>query len=117
MKLRLIHWERNEGARRANLLRSLRYDVDAEPIDNAELKLLVLKPPDILVIDLTRLPARGRDIGVFIHEHVPDLRIVFVGGKEWTVAGIKQVIPEANFTEWALIAPVLETFVADGFND
>ena len=114
MKVRLIHWEHGEGEKRANLLRSLHYDVDDEPIDNAELKLLVSKPPDILVIDLTRLPARGRDIGAFVHEHVRDLPIVFVGGKEWTVAGIKQVIPDATFSEWALIEPALSRIEGSG---
>lgn len=114
MKVRFITWANSDGARHATLLRSLRHDVDDEPIDTAELRLLVAKPPDVLVIDLSRLPARGRDIGVFVHEQLPDLPIVFAGGKDWTNAGIEQLIPDANFAEWALIAPALERIKVGG---
>ena len=83
-RLHLIHWNRNEAAERIERLRAGGYEVSLAPLDGPSvLRELRAQPPDGVVIDLTRLPSHGREVGVALRRfkdtrHVP---IVFVEGE------------------------------------
>jgi DNA-binding response OmpR family regulator len=83
MKLvRLIHWKEEEVADRIEWLRAAGFAVDAAPFYGASLRRLREAPPDAIVIDLTRLPSPGGDLGVNLRKtratrHLP---LVFVAG-------------------------------------
>lgn len=113
--IRLIHWNDREAAERAERLRALGYAVnDAPPNGPTLLKELAQEPPAALVIDLSRLPSQGRDVGVSLRQRkaTRDLPLVFVGGEPEKVAQIRALLPDAVYTEWEAIAKTLPEAIA-----
>lgn len=99
-RVRLVHVNVAEGKARAALLRKAGYEVAFEPVTPALLKRLRDKPPDALVIDLSRTPSHGRDVGVAVRHwkatrHVP---IVFVDGEPEKVRRLEKLVPDAVYT-------------------
>lgn len=77
------------------------YCVRHEPVSPASLRKLKDKTPDAVLIDLSRAPSMGRDVGIFIRHyratrHIP---IVFFDGESGKVAQIKGQLPDAVYTE------------------
>jgi len=108
-RIRLIHWNDVEARERAERLRSAGYRVDHGVLDATGLRGLRADPPDAVVIDLSRVPSQGRDVGLGIRmrkatRHVP---LVFVGGVPETVARIKSLLPDAVYTTWEGIPSAL----------
>jgi len=105
LRIRLIHWNAAEAEEKATKLGSFGYDVDFEPFTRAALNLLHHDPPAAVVIDLTRLPSHGRDVGVGLRRfkaprHVP---LVFVEGDAKKVDRIRQLLPDATYASWSRI--------------
>jgi hypothetical protein len=71
-------------------------------------------PPDAVVIDLGRLPSHGREFGVSLRvtKATRGIPLVFVGGQPEKLARVREVLPDAVFTEWAEIGPALEEAIA-----
>jgi hypothetical protein len=113
--IRLIHWNETEAAQRAERLRALGYDVNAAPPNGPDLmKELAHEPPLALVVDLSRLPSQGRDVGVSLRQrkstrHLP---LVFVGGEPEKVARIQKLLPDAVYAEWDSIGEALPEAIA-----
>jgi CheY-like chemotaxis protein len=104
-RVRLIHWKPEEAEAAVDRLRAAGYEVDAAPIDAGFLHELRQKPPTAVVIDLSRLPAQGRDVGAAMRQskstrHIP---IVFVGGEPEKVERSKKLLPDAVYTTWSRI--------------
>jgi len=101
-RVTLIHWNAAEAKDSAKRLRSVGHTVQVFTQSGADLKTLREKPPAVFVIDLTRLPAQGRDIGIWIRQHkaTREVPIVFVGGEHDKVARISKQLPDASYTEW-----------------
>ncbi len=101
-RVTLIHWNAAEANDRAKRLRSAGHTVEVFAQSGVDLKTLREKPPDVFVIDLTRLPAQGRDIGIWIRQRkaTREVPIVFVGGEHDKVARIRKQLPDASYTEW-----------------
>jgi len=103
-RIRLIHWHPGEARVRAAALRAAGFQVAAGPLGGpAELRALGARPPHAFVIDLTRMPSHGREVGVALRQtkatrHVP---LVFVEGEPEKVARVKALLPGAIFTTWA----------------
>ena len=78
------------------------------------LRALRADPPDAVVIDLSRLPAQGRDLGVALRRSKSTRRVplVFVGGSRAKVAGVKQHLPDAAYGDWRGIRPTLRRAIA-----
>jgi CheY-like chemotaxis protein len=108
----LIDWDAERAENHADLLTDAGHDVETfsktgggiEP-----LRALRDNPPDVFVIDLGRRPSHGRELGVWFRQqkatrHVP---IVFVGGESDKVVRVRQVLPDAVFTEWSKIRSAL----------
>ncbi|MHC4181582.1 MAG: ANTAR domain-containing protein, partial [Planctomycetota bacterium] len=95
-------------------LRAAGYEVVCEPLDAAALRGLKEDPPAAVVIDLGRLPAQGRDVGLVLRKskatrHVP---LVFVEGDPEKVARTKQLLPDAVYTTWGRIRSALRRAIA-----
>ncbi|NLS79639.1 MAG: hypothetical protein GXY76_20520 [Chloroflexi bacterium] len=109
-RVRLIHWNAAEAAARAERLAALGYAVNADPPRPPGLfKELAQDPPAAVVVDLSRLPSQGRDVGVNLRmkagtRHVP---LVFVGGDPEKVAPIRALLPDATYTSWEDIGQAL----------
>ena len=101
-RIRLIHWNADEAAERAARLANDEIRVDHAPLDPAGLRALRADPPDAVVIDLSRLPSHGRDLGAALRQtratrFVP---LIFADGDPAKVARVRELLPDATFTDW-----------------
>lgn len=113
-RVRLVHWNAAEAAERAARLAAAGYVVDHAPIEPAALKALRARPPAAAVIDLSRLPSQGRDVGVWLRKQRPTRHVplVFVGGDATKVARVRQLLPDASYTTWARLPGTLKRAIA-----
>ena len=112
--VRLIHWKAEEAKERAQRIRSAGYEVVSEPLNPARVRELRDNPPLAVVIDLSRLPSQGRDLALNIRKykatrHVP---LVLVDGDPEKVARIKDLLPDAVYTNWSRIESSLKLAIA-----
>ena len=114
--VRLIHWNEDEGLERQRQLESLGYDVAFEWGDGSMvLRVLRASVPDAVVVDLTRLPSHGREVGRVLRaskstRHVP---LVYVGGEPAKVAPTRALLPDATYTTWGRIKTSLPRALAN----
>ena len=102
----LIHWNAAEAKACAATLRRAGHTARVvAPKDIADFRSIATNPPAALVIDLTRLPAQGREAAFWFRQRKATraVPIVFAGGDPGKVAGIKTHLPDAEFTEWARV--------------
>jgi hypothetical protein len=114
--IRLIHWNAAEAAERGERLRRLGYEVSVDlPSGPDFLRQLRQEPPLAVVIDLSRLPSQGRDMGVAIRHAAATRRVplVFVGGAPDKIAQAEAVLPDATFTMWDRIGEDLAGAIAN----
>jgi len=114
--LRLIHWNAEEARERATLLGELGYDVEGDVPNGMELvKEIAGSPPLAVVIDLTRLPSQGWDLGIMIRKKVAtrNVPLIFVGGDPGKVQGIVEALPDAIYTSWEGISESLIAAIAN----
>ena len=100
LTVRLVCWKEDRARELAVELETAGFAVDAKALDGPALRALGRSPPDAVVIDLDRLPAQGRDVGVLLRttagsRHTP---LVFVDGTEAKVARSREVLPDASYT-------------------
>jgi hypothetical protein len=109
-RIRLVHWNEAEAKERAERLRATGHRVDSERIAPAGLRALAEDPPDAIVIDLDRLPSQGRDLGLQLRTRAGTRQVplVFVGGRPDKVQRVRELLPDAEYTNWAEIHAVLE---------
>lgn len=115
-RLCLIHWHPDAGTARAAELRALGYAVDFEiPDTPGFLRRLRARPPDLFVIDLTRLPSRGRDMGLALRQSVATrpVPLVFADGDPAKVGRIGELLPDAFFAGWDDMAATLKQALAE----
>jgi CheY-like chemotaxis protein len=113
-RIALIHWNADEGRDRAERLRQAGFTVGFEPATPASLKRLAEKPPDAIVIDLSRLPSHGREVAGWLRErkatrHVP---LVFVDGEKEKVEKVRRALPDAVFTSWGRVDGAVKRAIA-----
>jgi len=107
----LIHWNLLEAEQKARALVSAGYSVQFDLPPFPELIRRIHKvPPDAILIDLSRLPSQGRDLGVALRQakatrHIP---LLFVGGEQLKVERIRELLPDATFTNWGEIESALK---------
>jgi hypothetical protein len=110
----LIHWNADEAEEKATKIRKLGYDVARETLTPTILCSLKNKPPDIFLIDLSRLPSQGRDVALSLRQgkvsrYVP---LVFVDGEPEKVANVKKHLPDAVYTTWESIKDAIEKAIS-----
>jgi hypothetical protein len=111
----LIHWNADEAAERAELVRAAGYRVDCPPLSGPELlRRLLSDPPLAVIIDLSRLPSQGRDIGLAFRRYKSTRRIplVFAGGDPDKVERIRTHLPDAVYTPWSRMPSALRRAIA-----
>jgi len=122
-RIRLLHWKALEAGKYLAALaaggHTVQYDQD---VDSASLRDWRAQPPQAFVIDLSRLPARGREIGVALRQS-PATRcvpLVFCEGAPDKVEETRAFLPDAVYCGFqklrgtlrqALLAPPVEAAV------
>jgi CheY-like chemotaxis protein len=117
--VRLIHWNAAEAEECIQIIADLGYEVVYEVLDANQLRKLRETPPNAIVIDLSRLPSQGRDLGINLRKykatrHVP---IIFIGGGQEKVGRIKEIFPDAIYSTWDRIAGSLEQAISKPLED
>jgi hypothetical protein len=114
-RIRLIHWNATQAKERASKLETSGYDVDSAPVDAASMKSLRSDPPDLAVIDLSRIPSQGRDVGIWLRKTkaTRSVPIVFVDGDAEAVTSARKHLPDATYTSWGRISSALERASVD----
>ncbi len=119
-RVRLIHWNAEEAEERAARLRTAGYEVAHEPLNGAsalrELREKLREtPPTAVVIDLSRLPMQGRDVGIALRHYktTRSVPLIFVAGDPEKVARVQKSLPDAVYTTWDQIRTVLSETIAN----
>jgi hypothetical protein len=109
-RIRLIHWNIREAAEKAALLQAAGYEVDFETFTPANLRLLRGNLPAAVIIDLSRLPSQGRDVGlqVRLFKSTRLLPLIFAEGAPDKITHIKELLPDAIYTTWNEIMPTIQ---------
>lgn len=115
-RIRLLHWKEEECGPRVAVLEGLGYAVDARQLMSASMKEFRENPPDVVVIDLGRLPSKGLEVGSFLRgsKSTRLIPLVFVDGEAEKVRKVMEKLPDARFTTYGKIGPVLEDVLASG---
>jgi CheY-like chemotaxis protein len=102
-RIALVHWNSDEALERARRFRSAGHQVHviADP-EVDYLRAIRAQPPQVFVIDLSRLPSHGRAVGVWLRQQkgTQSIPLVFVGGEPEKVAKTKTLLPDAVYTNW-----------------
>lgn len=102
--LRLICWNEADAAARSVILRHAGYRVIADPPENAGGMVRYFRDlsPDVVVIDLDRLPSHGRELGLSLRasKSTSHLPLVFAGGTPEKVGILRAALPDVIFTPW-----------------
>jgi len=109
--VKLILWNPEEAQDRALMLTAAGYGIDATvPSGSKSIRLLGENPPDVVVIDLARLPSQGRDIALLLRQNKKTryIPLVFVDGDPIKVEGVKKLLPDAVFARWMNILSSLK---------
>jgi hypothetical protein len=114
-RVRLIHWNVDESKERAGILRAAGYEVFYKIQHGPEfLRDVRTKPPTAFVIDLSRLPSHGRDVGLGLRAWKATrlVPLVFVGGEPEKVARVKKLLPDATYSTWNKVRSSLKQAIA-----
>lgn len=107
----LVYWKPEAAAPLLDKLRAAGWEADLGPVHPPELfRQLKSKPPDAVVIDLSRMPSHGKALGIYLRQTkwsrmVP---LVFVGGEAEKVEEVRVFLPDATFAEWRTIRSALK---------
>jgi hypothetical protein len=117
--VRLICWKEDRARGLAEELEKASFAVDAGAVDGPALRALGQAPPDAVVIDLGRLPAQGRDVGVTLRttarsRHTP---LIFVDGAADKVARAREVLPDAAYCSRGDLASSIRGAIAEPPHD
>ena len=119
-RVRLFHWDAEAAVERVSTLERLGFVVVYDFTFSPEiLKQLRADPPDAAVIDLSRAPSQGRDIGVALRtaRSTRLVPLVFVDGAEEKVARTREVLPDATYTSWGQVYEALPKAIEAGSSD
>jgi hypothetical protein len=108
--VRIIHWKATEAGPLIDACRSAGFAIDyLEGDGGAVCRAIRVKMPDVVVIDLSRLPGQGREVGVWLRSSkaTREIPIVFVGGDPVKIAAIRQVLPDATYCELGHVTAVV----------
>jgi CheY-like chemotaxis protein len=72
------------------------------PLSPGSFKDLKAHPPDVVMIDLSRSPAQGRDLGILLRRtrSTRAVPLVFVGGDPEKTERVRELLPDAVYTTW-----------------
>jgi hypothetical protein len=108
-RIHLIHFKPEAAQAQLRVLRSAGFSPVCTEFRPDLVRHLANKPPAAVIIDLTRLPASGRDVGVLLRraKGTRDIPLVFAGGGPEKVARVRAVLSDAEFSGWDTIGTAL----------
>lgn len=101
-RVTLIHWNAEEAAARLKELRAAGHEaIHWAPSSGNDLKSI--DPTDLIIIDLTRIPSRGRDVGSALRRNkaTRQIPLLFLNGEQEKVERVRSVLPDASYGNWA----------------
>ena len=109
-RLILFHQDTVEAVSRVRELKRAGYKIERRKAGPLALRDIRENSPAAVIIDLSRAPNQGRDIGIYIRHYksTRNIPIVFVNGEPEKVARIKKHLPDATFAEWNEIRDALK---------
>lgn len=112
----VIHWNAREADDYADVLRAKGWNViGVEAQDGGRAARLIReKPPDFLVVYLTRSPSHGRETAEYVSrlKQTQDVKIVFVGGEGHALSKTQFLLPDAHYiTETDDVSNALESLL------
>jgi hypothetical protein len=114
-RIRLVHWKREQAAERIRALEAAGYAVECDDrIGPPALRAIRDDPPAAVVIDMARIPSRGRDFGLALRHNGGTRRVplVFAGGDPAKIDRVKEFLPDAVYTPWSRIRSALRRAIA-----
>src|SRR3569833_554512 len=99
-RVRLLHWNAKEAAAIVGALQQAGFDVEYdERVDSSNMREWRVNPPSVYLIDLSRMPSRGREVAIALRQspktcHVP---LVFCEGAAEKVKLIREILPDAAY--------------------
>ena len=115
----LVHWHEKEAQERAARLQRHGHQVlvhwqQDEGSKGPALRSLTEDPPDVVVLDLGRLPSHGNAIATWIRARklTRALPLLFVPGAADKTAAIRGRFPDAVFAPWPRIAGAVQRAIA-----
>lgn len=111
MRVHLVHWDADDARERVVALAALGHDVVYLPgvTGTPLMRALRAGAPDCFVVNLSRRPSHGREVGVALASspatrHRP---LVFAGGDPEAVARMRALLPDAVYATWGRIGSAL----------
>lgn len=109
----VVHWRPAEAEPLVEALRAAGFEAACVGGEGGQEATRAIRdePPDAVVVDLSRLPSHGREVGVWLRgsKKLRRIPLVFVNGAPDKVAGVRETIPDAPFTQTAGLAEALRT--------
>jgi CheY-like chemotaxis protein len=107
----VIHWNALEAAERADRLRLAGFEAEAYAgPGGAAFRAIGDNPPDVIVIDLGRIPSQGGAVGIALRQRKSTrlVPLVFIEGDPEKTAGVRALLPDAVYTTWPKIGAALK---------
>lgn len=114
-RITLFLWNEDEAATRAAVLRRAGYAVETFSGQGGTwAKALLKNPPDVIVIDLGRLPSHGRAVAVWLRQkkQTRGVPIVFIEGDPDKTAVTRRMIPDAVYAGWRAVRGAVRRAIA-----
>ena len=115
-RVRVIHWRSAKAQPLIQAVRSSGFapEYDSDPNGSTIARTIRASPPDAVVIDLSCLPAQGREFAVWLRNRqaTRTVPIVFFGGDPVKIEQVKAVLPDAFYANAANLAPALKSACA-----
>jgi CheY-like chemotaxis protein len=110
LRVRIIHWKISEAEPLLKKCREAGFQAACDEADfPAMVRMIRAAPPDVFVIDLSRLPSHGREVAFALRrsKSTRSIPIVFLEGEADKVEALRQQLPDAVFTSLSgLVAAV-----------
>ncbi|MFC2133665.1 hypothetical protein ACFLTH_03535 [Bacteroidota bacterium] len=117
---RLIHWNIEEAKKLAAKINAGKNKINFKLSTYPDfVKEISANPPLIFIISLSRLPSQGRDMALMIRQRkaTRKIPILFAGGEKDKVDKIKELLPDAHYTEWININSSINKAIKSVPND
>jgi hypothetical protein len=115
-RISLFLWNEDEAKQRALTLRRAGFRVDTLSAQGGGWAIDVCtNPPDVIVIDLGRLPSHGRAVAVWLRRKklTRMIPLVFVEGDPIKMTATRMMIPDAIYTDWSRIRGAVNAALAN----
>ena len=110
-RVALFHWNAAEAADRSERLRRAGFETEYFPhTDRGSFQRIRENPPEAIIIDLSRHPSHGRELGVYLRgqKTTRHAALVFIEGDPDKTAQVRSLLPDATYTTWPRIAAAVK---------